>query len=43
MEFQKIKVTKQNTLDVTYKDADGNIVQGDGSLDTAPEYHHGAA
>lgn len=31
MEFQKIKVTKQNTLDVTYKDADGNIVQFTGA------------
>lgn len=31
MEFQKIKVTKQNTLDVTYKDEDGNIVQFTGA------------
>lgn len=27
MEFTKIKLTKQNTLEVSYKDADGNIIQ----------------
>lgn len=27
MEFQKIQVTKAGTLNVTYKDADGNIIQ----------------
>lgn len=31
MEFTKIQITKQGTLNATYKDRDGNIVQFDGA------------
>ena len=31
MEFQKIQLTKQKTLNVTYKDGDGNVVQFTGA------------
>ena len=31
MEFQKIQLTKQNTLNVTYKNADGDVIQFTGA------------
>lgn len=31
MEFQKIKLTKQNTLEVTYKNGDGDVIQFTGA------------
>ena len=31
MEFQKIKLTKQNTLEVTYKNGDGDLIQFTGA------------